>query len=1076
MDLNLKSWVTVLAAASLSAGYANAAPTAAEAPMAAAAQPVGTCFGTVVDELGEPLAGATVKLVGTNKIVATDIDGHFTFSDVNTGAKLQISYIGYDPIEATWTGSDLNLNLKPAVGALDEVVVVGYGLQKKVNVTGSVSMVGDEVFASRPVANAQQALQGAIPGLNLSTTDAGGELNASMAMNIRGTGTIGDGSVANPLVLIDGIEGSINSLNPNDIESVSVLKDAAASSIYGARAAFGVILVTTKNGKGSEGGKVRVQYSGDVRFSTATQVPNMASNIEWATYFNAAQYNENGGYVFSDETLDLMRRRNAGEFTDPTDPRYYGVNGVNGAGMWNNYGSAFANTDWFAEHYKKNVPSTQHNISLSGGNTKINWLISGSYLLNQGLIRHGHDEMNRYTTNAKIGVELAKWARVDFNTKWTRTDYERPTYMTGLFFHNIARRWPTCPVIDPNGHYMNEMEIVELEELGIHGEKSDLFTQQARFTFTPLKGWNIVADGAVRITNSRTTETVDPIYYYKADNTPILRNSDWGTRSYITQNRSTTNYYAVNVFTDYTRSWGEHNGKVLVGMNYEKWDVNGLYGRGYDLINSDYPFISQTQNDFEASDSYWHRSTAGYFARLNYDYAGRYLFEANIRYDGSSRFLSDRRWAWFPSFSLGWNIAKEAFMEPIAHDLSTLKVRASWGKLGNTSSAYSSFWDWYPFYQQQGTGTNNSGWLINGAQGNTASLPAIVNSSMTWEKVATWDAGLDVAALNNRLTGSFDWFQRTTDDMIGPAPVLGSVLGTNAPKTNNCSMRTRGWELEIGWNDRIGKVNYNARVNLSDSWSEITEYPYDGDFGAQSVGNYYNGRKVGEIWGFRSEGIAQSQEQMDEWLKDNKPSWGSNWGAGDIMYRDLNGDGKVDQGAYTLDDHGDWVIIGNNTPRYRIGINLGVEWKGIDFSAFFQGVCKRDYSFASQPYFWGGGGGMWQSTVFKEHLDYWTPENPDAYYPRPYFGTGKNRQTQDRYLQDASYLRCKNMQLGYSLPANIISHAGMSNVRVYVSVDNLFTITKMSNVFDPEALGGSWGAGKIYPLQRTWSVGLNIGF
>lgn len=771
-----------------------------------------------------------------------------------------------------------------------------------------------------------------------------------------------------------------------------------------------------------------------------------------------------------------MRKYINGEYTDPSQPEYYGtLPGSNN--RWTKWQGSFANPNWFKEYYKKNVPSTQHNLSLSGGTETVSWLISGSYLLQNGLMRHGHDQNNRYTTNAKIGAKLAPWARVDFNMKWTRIDFQRPVYMEGLFFHNIARRWPNCPVIDPNGHYMEEMEVLELEDMGKRFEKSDMLSQQIRFSFTPLPGWNIVADGAIRTNNNKTSYSVDPVSYYGVDNTPFIRDSGYGLTSYVNDERVRTNYYAVNVFTDHTRSLGRNNLKFLLGLNYEKLDMDGLAGSGSDMIVGSKPYISQTQNNFKISDSYNHRSTAGYFTRINYDFDGRYMFEASLRYDGSSRFMADRRWEWFPSGSIGWNIARESFFEDATRYVTILKPRASWGRLGNTSSAYTTFWDWYPFFQQQPVGTQNSTWLINGEKQNTASLPAIVNTTMTWETIETIDLGLDWAAFNNRLTGQFDWFVRKTKNMIGPAPVLGSVLGSDAPRTNNCDMRGTGWELEIGWMDRIGKVNYNARLTLSDSHAKVTRYPYDGEFENQSINEWYSGREDGQIWGYTTKGIAQSQEEMDQWLADNRPNWGSNWGAGDIMFKDLNGDGVVDMGKSTLADHGDYTVIGNSTPRYRIGINLGAEYRGFDFSAFFQGVLKRDYLFGnSEPYFWELSGNLWQSCVFREHLDYWTPENPDAYYPKPYMRNDKNRQQQSRYLQDASYLRCKNMQLGYSLPQRLISKAGMTNCRFYVSVDNLFTLTKMSKVFDPEVLGGEYGAGKTYPLQRTWSLGLSLNF
>ncbi len=1042
-------------------------------------QKTGTCTGVVKDSKGETLPGASVVVKDANALTAalngttTGIDGDFTLNNVSVGSTLIVSFIGYQTLEVQWNGTPLLVTLKEDSKTLDEVVVVGYGTQKKVNVTGAVSMVGAEVIESRPVANVTQALQGAIPGLNLSTTNAGGQLDATMNLNIRGTGSIGDGSVDNPLVLIDGIEGDLNTLNPNDIESVSVLKDAASASIFGARAAFGVILITTKSGKS---GKVKVTYSGDVRFSTATQVPDMVDSYKFATFFNAAQYNTNGGYQFSQETIEKILKFQNGEYNDPTQPEYYGTE-AGGDGKWTCYTSSFANTNWFKEHYKKGVPSTQHNLSLSGGTEKISWSFSGGYLQQNGLIRHGHDELDRYTINGKIGAVLSSWARMEYSTKWTRTDYTKPQYMSGLFFHNIARRWPTCPVVDPNGHWMREMEIEELENGGEYKTNKDWFTQQLKFTFTPLAGWTIYAEGAIRVANEKTYQSQIPIYNYGVDNTPFIRDSGYGTVTNVYDSRFRQNYYATNIYTDYIRSFGNHNAKVLVGLNYERYNQDALSGQGYNLTAENKPYLSQTQERHSVSDSYWRRATAGYFARLNYDYNAKYLAEFNIRYDGSSRFLSNKRWAWFPSASLGWNIAREEFFGNLGNSISTFKLRGSWGQLGNTSSNYDSFWAWYPFYQQQNISSASSGWLIDGKKQNTAALPGIVNSTMTWETVETWDLGLDWSAFNNRLTGTFDWFSRTTKDMIGPAPVLGSVLGTDAPKTNNCDMRSRGWELEISWRDKVNEFQYGARFNISDSRSKILSYPYDGAFENQSYGGYYNGKYLNEIWGYSTKGIAQTDEEMANWQAKNKPNWGSNWGAGDIMYKDLNGDGIVNAGASTLGDHGDLKRIGNSTPRYRVGLNLDASWKGFDFSVFFQGIMKRDWMFGpGEPYFWGAGVGMWQAAVFEEHMDYWREDNRNAYYAKPYFDTNKNQQPQTRYLQDASYIRCKNIQLGYSLPAAVLQKVGMSNCRIYVSCDNAFTITSMSKVFDPEVLGGPWGAGKTYPLQRVISLGLNLSF
>ncbi len=1069
--------MALLAAAPMSGGqmaYAGGVNNAA--PAASIQQNETACKGVVKDATGETVIGASIIVEGTNLRTVTDIDGNFTLNGVKKGASIQISYIGYTTKVVKWNGAPLDVLLEDDKKMLEEVVVVGYGTQKKVNVTGAVSMVGSEILEDRPVTNASQALQGAVPGLNFSTNSNGGMLDNTMAISIRGTGSIGNGSSDAPLILIDGIEGDINTVNPNDIESVSVLKDAASASIYGTRAAFGVILVTTKSGKS---GKVRVNYSGDVRFSTATQLPEMLNSLQFANYWNVANKNATGSDYFNEETMIRIEKYLNGEYKDPSQTEYYGVVVNPSNNRYNLYGGSFANTNWFDEFYKKNVPSTQHNLSLSGGTDKVSWLISAGYLMNNGLIRHGHDEFDRYTMNGKISAQLASWAKVEYSTKFMRSDYEKPQYLSGLFFHNIARRWPTCPTIDPNGHYPDGMEIAELEDGGTTATRNNQFTQQLNFIFTPVKGWNIHLEGAMRNEFYKSKTDMFPVYSYYADGTRWQRDSGYGSVASVSDYRSETDYFSVNAYTDYTHSLGMHNLKGMLGVNFEKYGTDNISASGTHLITNDFPYLSLTQKNPRVSDAYWHRATAGYFMRLNYDYDSKYMMEFNLRYDGSSRFTNDNRWAWFPSVSAGWNVARENFFKPLANVVSTLKLRASWGQLGNTSSYYNSFADWYPFYQQQGVGSQNSSWLINGQKQNTASLPSIVNSTMTWETVETYDVGFDFALLSNRLTGSFDWYSRTTKDMIGPAPVLGSVLGTDAPRTNNCKMRSSGWEFELQWRDQIGDFKYGAKFNISDATSKILEYPFEGEFDNQNIYGYYNGKKLGEIWGYETKGIAQSNEEMASWLEKNKPNWGTNWQAGDIMYKDLNGDNKVNSGAGTLKDHGDLKRIGNSTPRYNFGINLNAEWKGIDFSIFFQGVMKCDWNpGAGQPYFWGVVGDEWQSCGFKEHLDYWSETNKNAYYPKPYLNgsTQKNQQAQTRYLQSAAYMRCKNIQLGYTLPQAITEKAGMNRVRAYLSCDNLFTVTGLSKIFDPEALNGGWGSGKLYPLQRTIAVGLNVTF
>ena len=794
----------------------------------------------------------------------------------------------------------------------------------------------------------------------------------------------------------------------------------------------------------------------------------MANSWDFANYFNAASINGGGSPIFDETALSNIQKYMNGEFTDPSTPEYYGTTVNPDNNRFKNYGGAYANSDWIAEFYRKNAPAHEHNVSISGGTDKLTYVLSGNFLDQQGLIRHGSDSFNRYTLNGKISAELASWAKMNFTTKWTREQYDRPTYLTGLFFHNIARRWPTCFVKDPYGNWAADMEIIQLEEGGEQSEQKDLFTNQLQFVFEPIKDWHITIDGSMRQTTQSTQWAVLPIYGYDADNNPYLLSWNGGAAGYseVQDYRYGEDYYSTNIYTDYSKTINGHYFKVMAGFNAELYKNNSLTGFGTDLVTPTVPELNATQDNQKAYNSKGEYAMAGFFGRINYNYKEKYILEANLRYDGSSRFIGDKRWGLFPSFSAGWNIAREEFFAPLNNIIGTLKLRGSWGQLGNNNTT-----SYYPFYQSMPTGVESSGWLIGGAKQNVAGLPGIVSSLLTWETVQSWDAGFDFGMFNNRFTGSFSYYNRLTKDMVAAAPNLTGILGATPPNLNTADLKSYGWELELSWRDRIQDFNYGVRLTLDDNQEKITRY-YNP---TGNLGTYYDGRMVGEIWGYTTVGIAQTQEEMDKHLENNKPNWGTGWAAGDVMFADLNGDGIVSNGSNTLEDHGDITIIGNNKPRYKFGLTLDGAWKGIDFSVFFQGVLKRDYML-SGPYFWGANGGQWQSTCFVEHLDYWTPENTDAYYPRPDFSSTKNQQTQTGYLQNAAYLRVKNAQIGYTLPKVWTKKAGMESVRIYVSGDNLLTFSDMISVFDPETLGGDWGDGKLYPLQRTISVGINVNF
>ena len=989
--------------------------------------------GVVKDIKGETIIGANIMIKGTGTGVSTNIDGGFSI-EAATGDELIVSFIGYltqtIKIDSQKT---LNIKLLEDTKTLEEVVVVGYTVQTKSAVTGSVAVVKADKLKDVNTLEVGSMLQGKVSGVYVSGSS--GEPGQASKIRIRGKGTLN--SSVSPLWVVDGvIVGEDPGLNPNEIDNISVLKDGSATALYGSRAANGVIVVTTKRGE-YDANKYSVSVNAGVSLLSTGHLEMMNSQ---ELYDYQKSWNNQSWF-----TEELLKH----------------------------------NTDWFKEFYKNWVPSTEHNLNISGGTDKLTYMISGSFLDQKGLLRHGEDQFNRYTMNAKISAKLTDWVTLNYTSKWTREDYDRPTYMTGLFFHNIARRWPTCPVRDPNGHYQQKMEIIEMEDGGKQTSQKNWYTQQLQAIFEPIKDWRIVAEGSMRTYTRKQSWAVLPIYAYDADNQPYLLG--WGDNaagySEVQDSRESEDYFSTNIYTDFAKTFGDHNFKIMVGFNGELYRPSGLTGFGTDLISPEVPSLGLTQDNKKASSWASEKAIAGFFGRLNYNYKERYMLEANLRYDGSSRFIGDKRWGLFPSFSAGWNISREAFFEPLTQVVGTLKLRGSWGQLGNNNTSETNAW--YPFYQNMPTGSASSGWLINGKKQNVAGLPGIVSSLMTWETIESWNVGIDWGLFDNRLTGSFDYYNRYTYDMIGPAPTLPSVLGASAPQINNCDMKSYGWELELSWRDRIQQFNYGVRLVMSDNMQKILEYPNK----TLSLGEkYYTGKTIGEIWGYKTIGIAQTQEEMDKHLANGgKPNWGSAWGAGDIMYANIDGKDGVNSGANTVNDHGDLKIIGNSTPRYNFGLTLDGSWKGLDFSLFIQGVMKRDYMLDG-PYFWGANGGMWQSCVFKEHLDYWRPEgdplgaNTNAYYPKPYFSSNKNQKTQSGYLQNAAYCRLKNAQIGYTLPKAWTKKAAMESVRVYVSGDNLLTISGISDIFDPETLGGDWGPGKLYPLQRTISIGLNVNF
>lgn len=705
----------------------------------------------------------------------------------------------------------------------------------------------------------------------------------------------------------------------------------------------------------------------------------------------------------------------------------------------------------------------------------------------------GSDNYKRFNGTAKIGAQLARWIRMNYNMRFTRANYERPSALTNGLYSDMARQgWPVLPLYDRNGYlFSSPSPALGLKTGGQDRKETDIIYHQLSFVLEPIRNWITHVDFNYKIDNSIRHWDSQRTYNHNVAGEPVIYNQN----SNVHEDEFKDNYLNFQLYTEYNKSIAEkHNFHIMGGFQCEQLRRTefGLQRNGIidpeksevDLTNGlSYQGVAITPN-VNGARNQW--QTAGFFGRINYNYAERYLAELNLRYDGTSKFRSDKMWKLFPSISLGWRISEENFMKNTKDWLSNLKLRLSYGSLGNQNID-----NWYQTYQTIAYRAFTGYWLQNGQKTNTTSAPGLVSSLLTWEKVESYNVGLDFGFLNNRLTGSFDYFVRNTKNMVGKAPELPSILGTGVPVTNNTDLRTNGWELQLSWNDQLANgLHYGVTFNLSDSRTKITRYPNNP---TNSIDTYIKGRYINEIWGYTTKGIAKSNEEMNAHLSTTDQSTiGSNWAAGDIMYEDTNNDKQINDGARTITDHGDLKVIGNSTPRFLWGIDLNASWKGFDIRAFFQGVMKRDAwlggSWGSLEYYFGAtNSGEWWATGITAVKDYYRDANTwsvangyqkanqDAFLPRATF-SNKNERCQTRYLMNAAYMRLKNFQAGYTIPRNITTKWGISNMRVFVSIENLFTITKMPKQFDPEIIGTDSRHSNGYPLSKTFSFGINVTF
>lgn len=1038
----------------------------------------GVCKGVVKDNQGETVIGASVVVKGSTNGTITGLDGDFTLNNVKRGDVIQISYIGYVSQEVVWQGTPLNITLKEDSQTLEEVVVVGFGSQKKANLTGSVSQVKmDDVLGERPVTNVKNALQGSMPGLMVSGGASPGE---AKSFNIRGTVSING---MNPLVLIDNVEGDIDLLNPEDIESVTVLKDAASSAIYGARAAAGVILITTKKAK--KGEKFNLNYNANFGFQTSINSPKQASLDEYLRAYQAAGFFET--YYAGNGSVSKWREYLAGYKENPAayptvgDGIYIGEDGA----------PYYLNDKDVYKAFQETSFMQTHNLTANGGTEKLRYRLSAGLTKEDGPLIESKDTYMRKNISSFISADITDWLTQEADFRYTVADRSEPMGSgDGIYCMNHISFYPSgmmpgsvntsvdkdLPLITPENQIRyNNPYLTDTDNTRIY----------LRTILRPIKGLELVGEYTYDRKNWQKS------YYAKKweYTTEQLGSNNSVTSDYLFKSEDHEDYNALNLYGTYNFSIKEdHMFKVMAGFNQERKQNSWISVQTHDMIAPSAPSFTSATGKIIPQNSYSDYAIRGAFYRINYNYKDRYLFEVNGRYDGSSKFPKDDRFGFFPSFSVGWNIAREAWMEKALDYVSDLKLRASWGQIGNQNIGN------YGYYSTMQPVGNSNYWLKDGEFITYISTPGLVSNSFTWETVETLDIGFDASMFNSRLQVTFDWYQRTTRDMLIAGIQLPAVVGTSAPMRNAADMRTRGWEIAVNWRDQIGDWKYNVGFNLYDYKSKITKYSNNEDKLLSQ--NYYEGKTLGEIWGYVSDGFytIDDFDGPGTWqLKDGVASLdGYNPRPGDEKFVNLNDDrgtNEINSGLNTVDSPGDQKVIGNSTPRYNFGVNLGVSYKGFSLSAILQGTAKRDVWIGGMSLFPFGGSAKAYYPVFYNQTDYWEPmgscdgqytendreywiaKNPDASLYRLYSNMqnhGSNQRASTKYLQNGAYMRLKNITLAYTFPKALISKVSLSALKVFVSAENLATISSLPKGYDPERL--SWG----YPFYRTLSFGLNV--
>ena len=1062
--------------------------------------------GVVLDASDFPLIGVAVIVDGTTNGVMTAEDGSFALTVPAAEIVLNVSSLGYETklVTVPATQDKITIYLAEDNMLIEETVVVGYGTQKKVNLTGAVGVVDSKQLEDRTAHNLSTMLQGSMPGLNISTSS--GNPGSTGSLNIRGVGSIGSGADTTPLVLIDGVEGEIDRVNPADVESISVIKDASAAAVYGARGAFGVILITTKKGTDNEG-KATVRYSGRFGWEEPTTSTDFETTGYWSAYIHNMFWkadNANTKYIqYNDYDMQQLLLR-INDKTEHPDRPWTVIENRNGKDTYMYY----ANTDWWHELFVDQHPVQQHQISLSGGTKAVRYYLSGAFNRQTGIVKQNPDVFTKYNLRSKIDFQINKWAKMSNNTAFYSSTYDYPGVgnVENAIAYAANHGLACFPLQNPDGSWIystphlnykvaNGRHIVYGNGYNTNLDRKSDFSNTTELTITPVKQFSLVGNFTYRLHQNRNTNRSTNMIYSDYPGQFGAYTTGAGDNN-LYETVQTMNYIAANVFGTYEDTFAKnHNLKVMAGFNYESYYRKAIEATGYDLITdelSDFNLITTTRQPVLGGGQTTY-ALAGFFGRINYDYKGKYLLEISGRYDGTSRFAEGHRFGFFPSASLGWRISEEPWFAPAKDVMNNLKLRASFGSLGNQKVTNNA-------WMRKITFDNFAAYSFDGsAMGRYATISAPNASDLTWETSTQYNVGIDAGMFNDKLTFTAEGFIRDTKGMLQQGVDLPGVYGANSPLMNSADLRTSGYELAISWRDQFDlggrPFGYNLSATLSDNKTVITKYDNKDEIFAK---DYYVGMELGEIWGFVTDGLFQTDAEAKAYAEQVDLSYitkrlTGGWMAGDLKYVDLNGNGRIDIGENSAKNPGDRKILGNTNATLQYGFTVGFDYLGFDVSAFFQGTGNHYwYPNGESMMFWGPYSRPYCSFLPDDYLDnVWAEDNKDAYFPRPraysaYTDGAYLANVNDRYLQNIRYLRFKNLTVGYTVPQKATRKIGIEKVRVYFSGENLAywsPFKKHSRYIDPEAAFDRLSGGSpsrynnaFYPWQKTMMFGVDITF